>query len=210
MKINKQLLEELILEVLEEEETELDEVFGKAMDIAKGAAGRLGLTRGKKGGPSPGPGIADDEVAMAAANKLSNAAALKSQLKRPQVQQVLKEIAATLERQASPQMKARFLGMLMVELGVGAELATLISGALRTADKDRAAKSDKLAASLPRRAYDDRGTNPMRQRKTFDQQTGAPTAMVAEQIRRLKEELQRLESALHGKRKRTIKIRRKK
>lgn len=210
MKINKRLLEELILEVLEEEEEELDEVFGKAMKMAKGAAGRLGLTRGNKGGPSAGPGIADDEVAMAAASKLSNAAALKSQLKRPQVQQALRQIAATLEQQGTPQMKARFLGLLMVELGVTEDLATLIAGELRTASRQRAAKSDKLAASLPQKDYDDSGVNPSRPRDSASRIAGQPRYVAAEQIRRLKEELRRLESALHGKRRKTIRIKRKK
>jgi len=209
MKINKQLLEEIILEVIKEE-AELDEVFGGVADAARGMAGRLGLTRGKKGGPSPGAGIEDSPVAMAAADKLSSSAALKSQLKRPQVQQALQQIAATLAKQSSPQMKASFIGMLLAELGVGEDMAVLIAGTLRTASKDKAAKSDKMAATLPRPVTDDNAVNPMRQRKTLKQRSGQAGRSVAEQTRRLKEELQRLEAAPKGKRRNTIRIKRKK
>ena len=89
MKINKELLEELILEVLKEED-DLNEDWARALKNAftknprasQQTQSPIGRAR------SAGPGIEDDEVAMAAAGRLSNAAALKSQLKSPQVQQV--------------------------------------------------------------------------------------------------------------------------
>lgn len=202
MKINKQLLEELILEVLKEED-DLNEDWARALKNAftkKPRASQqtqspIGRTR------SAGPGIEDNEVAMAAAGRLSNAAALKSQLKNPRVQQVLRQISDTLSQQGSNQQKARFLGMLMAELGVDESIASLIAGELRTAAKDRAAKSTKMAAGLPARSADSkRGVNPMRQRGgTGDAQTDAASKKFSPR-----------HSIGEGKRKHTIRIRRKK
>jgi len=214
MKINKQLLEEIILEVIKEQEAELDEaqVFGGVVDAARGAASRLGLTRGKKGGPSPGAGIEDSPVAMAAADTAQATARFKTLLSNTQVQKVLERIAGAIGggQQASSQMKARDIVILLAQLGVGAEMAIPIGTALRGASTKKAAKSDKMAATLPRPVTDDNAVNPMRQRKTPKQQAGQAGRSVAEQIRRLKEELQRLESAPKGKRRSTIRIKRKK
>ena len=91
MKINKQLLEELILEVLEEEETELDEGTWDQMKKAFGGFGQKKSASAPGRARSAGPGIGD-----AAAAKLSNSAALRSLFRLPMVQKALSQVKTCL------------------------------------------------------------------------------------------------------------------
>ena len=224
MQINKQLLEELILEVLEEE-GELDEVRG----WAKSAAQRLGLlskgrrTSGAAGGsveapgewgPPPsksdpsgvGPGKELGEpIGMAAAEELTGGAALKLQLKVPRVQQALVVMKEIIGKQP-PMNRAEFLAGLMLEMGIDESDVQRIASAARTKTRERSKKSAEMAATMPggeRRA-------PVQRSK--GRQLGTPwgAGAAGQRGKAAAQEGKRRRVAQEGKKRRVIRIRRKK
>jgi hypothetical protein len=102
MKINKQLLEELILEVLEED-AELDEVFGGVARTVNRALGRQPRMQDR--------GVGTDT------SSLSGAGAVKSRLGGSAAATVLNQLRDILGDQSSTR-RAAYMAQLMIDLGI--------------------------------------------------------------------------------------------
>lgn len=235
MQINKQLLEELILEVLEEE-GELDEWSlpgakpGRLANIARRMSGRAGGRVGpdapwgappSKSDPSGvGPGKELGEpIGMAAAGELTGGAALKLQLKAPRVQQALVVMKEIIGKQP-PMNRAEFLAGLMLEMGIDESDVQRIASSARTKTRERAKKSAEMAASMPggeRRSPVQRsqsapagpsGVTALSQGRKLGSSWGAGAA--GQRGKAAAQEGKRRRVAQEGKKRRVIRIRRKK
>jgi hypothetical protein len=208
MQINKQLLEELILEVLEEEEEvdeelineQIREVFNFNPFSSKKTAKSMANTRGgaveepKAFGAPPttrtaqGGGLRKD-LGTDAAGKLSGGASMKMQLMRPQVQQALNVMKDTIIQQPRSN-RALFVAGLLVDMGIEVEDVQRLASALRdeTGEQRKQRQRQQIATAQHKRHAG----------------AGAKDAAFAASAPRP------VKNVAEGKRRRTIRIRRKK
>lgn len=181
MKINKQLLEELILEVLEEEEAELDEVFGGVARTVNRALGRQ-------------PRMQKDRAIGADTSSLSGAGGISSRIGSQQTSAVLGTLRDILDKQP-PNRRAQYLAQLMIDMGIKDEDVSLIRQYIQ-GKMDKARAKDKGDSVMRTRAQNNasgRSQSTRDKESSFAASAPPPVKRVAE-----------------NKRRRTIRIRRKK
>ena len=169
MKITKELLEELIVEVLEEEE--LDEVFGGVTRTLNRALGR-------------GPRMQNKAGIGADTSALSGGGTVRGQVAKGATQQVLNQLRDILGDQSSTK-RAEYLAQLMIDLNIQ--------------DEDIARLRSQIQSKM-KKARDADVTRPGRHAEPRKDRSAALAAKAPPPVRRVAE----------GRRRRTIRIRRKK